>query len=107
MFIRYRRIKSSGRKPMGVKVGRLGRRWYIADPGQSIVVEPYRLQVSIVHNIRVDGKVREQIIAELGSINSWLLPAVPCPPLGGRFALFYCEHREGCVPFGELVAAQA
>lgn len=91
MFIRYRKLKSGGRRPEGVRakifcLGRCERNrwrcpltprcpWVIGmHDDDSIVMRPYRLEVSIVEKHRVEGKVRQQHVAVLGSIDEWLLP---------------------------------
>ncbi len=91
MFVRYRKLKSGGCEPEGVTaniacVGRCQQRrarykcpikprcrWHIgADEGLDLA--PYRLQVSIVENRRVDGKVRQEHVADLGSVDGYMLP---------------------------------
>lgn len=99
MFVRFRERKNDGREPEGVqasiacaRAGRCGlgkerRRigwgrtsggcpmkprcpWRIG-PG----LVPYRLLVSLVENKRVDGKVRQEHIADLGAIDGYWLSA--------------------------------
>jgi hypothetical protein len=97
MFVRFKKRKSDGRRPSGTDdaklacVGgcadrrgqRLGGgmragkgcpmkprcRWLIA--GKLV---PYRLLVALIVNRRVDGKVRQEHIADLGSIDEYMLP---------------------------------
>jgi len=86
MFVRFRKIVSDGRRPSpgGVNSklacqGHCKRRRSLKCPikprcryriGDAV---PYRLQVSIVENTRIHGKVRQEVIAELGSIDGiWL-----------------------------------
>jgi hypothetical protein len=93
MFVRYRKIVSDGQEPLGVSRGRNcpgmcrsrypsrdGRcpkkprcRWRIgllelADP-----LVPYRLHVSLAENHREAGRVRQQHVADLGSVDGWRL----------------------------------
>jgi hypothetical protein len=99
MFIRYRKLESGGRRPKGVvariachglcepfhrpgfHTRRAGQcpmkprcRWRIGADLEELALVPYRLQVSIVENRRVEGKVRQQHVADLGSIDAWLIP---------------------------------
>ena len=91
MFIRYRKLRSDGRRPEGVAAkivcrGRCQRRgwrcplqprcrWRIGpDDLEELALPPYRLQVSIVENRRVEGKVRQQHVADPGSVDAWLIP---------------------------------
>jgi hypothetical protein len=97
MFVRFRERKSDGRAPSGTDdaklacVGgcadrrgqRLGGgmragkgcpmkprcRWLIA--GKLV---PYRLLVALIENRRVNGKVKQEQIADLGSIDGYMLP---------------------------------
>jgi hypothetical protein len=39
------------------------RRWFIASQ------EPYRIKVTIVDNVRTGGKVKQEIVATLGTID--------------------------------------
>lgn len=50
-------------------------RWRIGFVGEDLELMPYRLLVSVAHNQRIAGKVRQQHIADLGSIDGHLLPA--------------------------------
>jgi hypothetical protein len=50
-------------------------RWRI-DVGDGPTVVPYRLLVSMIENVRVDGKVRQQHIADLGAIDRHALPSL-------------------------------
>jgi hypothetical protein len=94
MFVRFRERKSDGRGPSNVdaklacvgrcadrhgqRVGglRMGKgcpmkprcRWLIA--GKLV---PHRLLVALIENRRVDGKVKQEQIADLGSIDGYLL----------------------------------
>jgi hypothetical protein len=94
MFVRFRERKSDGRGPSNVdaKLACVGRcadrqgqrlgglrmgkgcpvkprcRWLI---GGKLV--PHRLLVALIENRRVDGKVRQEQIADLGSIDGYLL----------------------------------
>jgi hypothetical protein len=48
------------------------RRWFIAY-GDNQYLDPYRIKVDIVANSRVNGKVKQEIIATLGTIDAtWL-----------------------------------
>jgi hypothetical protein len=49
-------------------------RWHV-DAGDGLELEPYRLLVSLIENRRVDGKVRQEHVADLGAIDGHLLPA--------------------------------
>ena len=46
-------------------------RWRIGDDEQ---LAPYRLKVLLVENRRVNGKVKQETIAQLGSIDATWLP---------------------------------
>ena len=50
------------------------RRWFIGDKdGDGQVLEPYRVKVLLVENRRVEGKVKQEIVAMLGTIDAtWL-----------------------------------
>jgi hypothetical protein len=48
-------------------------RWRIGAVGAELALAPYRLQVELVENRRIDGKVRQEHIADLGSVDGWLL----------------------------------
>jgi hypothetical protein len=94
MFVRYRKIVSDGAEPCGAKAhrncngtcrskypSRAGRcpkkprcRWRIGLLQLPDGLVPYRLQVSIVENRRVDGKVCQEHVADLASIDGHLLP---------------------------------
>jgi hypothetical protein len=47
-------------------------RWRIG--AGEVKLQPYRLLVGIVENRRVEGKVRQEIVADLGAIDGYLLP---------------------------------
>ena len=49
-------------------------RWRIGAVGDELALAPYRLQVELVENRRVDGRVRQEHVADLGSVPGWLLP---------------------------------
>lgn len=86
MFVRFRKLSNAGFEPAGgatgaaaytweptwengwpKRHGRRRRRWTIGG------LEPYRVKVMLVENTRVAGKVRQEIIAVLGSIDAtWL-----------------------------------
>jgi hypothetical protein len=85
MFVRFRKIISDGRRPEAVITALACQdrckkrrdlkcpikprcRWRIGSAA------PYRLQVSIVENRRIEGRVYQEVIAELGSIDGYLLP---------------------------------
>lgn len=89
MFVRFRKVASDGKQPTAAKAkiackGWYGRfcydachrkprcRWLIGlDEGVDLV--PYRLNVSLVENSRATGKVKQEHIASLGSIEgAWL-----------------------------------
>jgi len=82
MFIRFRKVKSSGREPIGVHAkifwyaqSRARCRWCIsAEHDDSPRLEPYRLNVGLAENTRRDGKVKQEHVALLGSIDGYLLP---------------------------------
>jgi len=94
MFVRYRKVVSDGFEPCGVQAQRncngscrsryrscMGRcpkkprcRWRIGLLQLPDGLVPYRLQVSLIENQRDDGKVRQEHIADLGSIDGHLLP---------------------------------
>jgi hypothetical protein len=94
MFVRYRKLVSDGREPLGVMAQRNCRgmcrgrylsrtggcpkkprcRWRIgllqlADP-----LVPYRLHVSLAENRREAGRVRQEHVADLGAVDGYLLP---------------------------------
>ncbi len=79
MFVRFRKLSNAGFEPAGGAIGaavstwekgrgwRDRRRWTIGG------LEPYRIKVLLVENTRVAGKVRQEIVAVLGSIDAtWL-----------------------------------
>ena len=90
MFIRFRKINSDGKRPKAAdaKIMCAGYcqhraymecpvkprcRWRIGvDHGLRLV--PYRLNVALAENKRDDGKVRQEHIAQLGSIEAAWLP---------------------------------
>jgi hypothetical protein len=99
MFVRFQERKSDGHEPgmvsarhmcagkcpdvPGQRHGGWGRsgwgcpmrprcRWRIG-ADQGVELQPYRLLVSLVENRRVDGKVRQEHIANLGAIDGHLL----------------------------------
>ena len=82
MFIRFRKVKSGGRQPIGVRArifwyaqSNSRRRWRIsADHDDSPRLEPYRLNVGLAENTRQDGRVKQEHVALLGSIDGHLLP---------------------------------
>jgi hypothetical protein len=95
MFVRYRKITADGTQPHGVQAkinchGRCKRgrrlqcpikprcRWRIGleivDDAMALALVPYRLQVSLIENHRRDGRVRQEHIADLGTIPGHLLP---------------------------------
>src|SRR6516164_7516010 len=94
MSVRYRKIVSDGTEPCGVaaqrncngscrsryrsRVGRCPRkprcRWRIGMLQLPDGLVPYRLKVSIIENRRVDGKVRQEHVADLGTIDGHMLP---------------------------------
>jgi len=88
MFIRFRKISSDGKRPKAVAariacVGYCQHRVYKQCPmkprcrwriGQEEQLAPYRLKVILVENKRVNGKVKQETIAVLGSIEGALLP---------------------------------
>jgi hypothetical protein len=73
-----RTIDARGRSPMcppAHTVPARGRwRWRIGPPGGAELV-PHRLLVALIENRRVDGKVRQAHVAELGAIDGHLLSA--------------------------------
>jgi hypothetical protein len=91
MFVRYRKLSSDGRAPLGVTAARNCPgickrrrnfhcpkkprcRWRIgllrlADP-----LVPYRLHVSLAENRREAGRVRQEHVADLGTVDGYLLP---------------------------------
>ena len=99
MFVRFREHKNDGREPEGMQASiacarpgqcHLGQERRRAGGGMRTTtgcpmkprcgwriegVVPYRLQVSLVENKRVDGKVRQEHIADLGAIDGYMLPS--------------------------------
>ena len=87
MFIRFRKITSDGKQPKAVHariscVGYCQHRIYKQCPmkprcrwriGHEEQRAPYRLKVVLVENKRVNGKVKQETIAVLGSIEAALL----------------------------------
>ena len=90
MFVRFRKLPCDGFRPFGVADTRIACRrpwrgtacrghchakprcrWRIGRDEQLV---PYRLKVMLVENRRVNGKVKQEIIAVLGSIEATLLP---------------------------------
>ncbi len=88
MFIRFRKITSDGKQPKAVHariscVGYCQHRIYKQCPmkprcrwriGHEEQRAPYRLKVVLVENKRVNGKVKQETIAVLGSIEATSLP---------------------------------
>jgi len=91
MFIRYRKLSPmagswNASRPRSLVAGWCQRRrgwrcplkprcrWRIGADLDELAVVPYRLQVSIVENRRVEGKVRQQHLFDLGSVDAWLIP---------------------------------
>jgi hypothetical protein len=95
MFVRYRKLTADGIKPHGVHAkinckGRCYRRRYlqcplkprcrwrigleVVDDAIALALVPYRVQVSLIENRREDGRVRQEHIADLGSVDGCLLP---------------------------------
>jgi len=86
MFIRFRKSRSDGREPLAVSAKlihardwqhgarRPRARWRIGyEEGLKLI--PYRLHVTIADNRRIGGKVKQEHVADLGSIDGVLLPA--------------------------------
>src|SRR6266568_2202245 len=93
MFARLRKLSNAGFRPQAVATGEAVRlcrrpeletrgpcqdnchakprcRWAISADRR---LEPYRLKVTLVESVRVNGRVRQQTVASLGSINAtWL-----------------------------------
>ena len=95
MFVRFQERNNDGRRPDFVwadLVYTTGRRrhWRIGSDG--VELQPYRLVVSLIENRRVDGKVRQEHIANVAAIDGHLLsgfyagvdPAVVNATLAGR-----------------------
>jgi hypothetical protein len=93
MFVRFRERKSGGARPALVQAQVLCRggcmnryghravcfmkprcRWHIGTE-HDLELEPYRLLVSIIENRRVDGKIQQEHIADLGAVDGHLMPA--------------------------------
>src|ERR1017187_370375 len=94
MFLRFRERNSDGRQPLCPDAriicerparkhhGAMGHcpmrprcRWRIgAGVTEDIWLVPYRLLVSLVETRRIDGKVRQECVADLGAIDGHLLP---------------------------------
>ena len=95
MFVRFRKLSNDGFEPAAAaplslilgapkpnafftwerRPGRRRRRhWFIADNKDDAErLTPYRIKVTLVENTRVDGKVKQEIVAVLGSIDAtWL-----------------------------------
>ena len=91
MFVRFRKLPNGGFRPRGIafEATAIGCRnpyyqcnnhcrmkprcrWYI---GKEEKLEPYRLKAILVENKRVNGKVKQETIAVLGSIDA-LIQAV-------------------------------
>jgi hypothetical protein len=90
MFVRFRERKSGGIRP--TKILCEGRcmhasyrpnqchmrprcRWHIGvDQGLEDKLEPYQLLVDLIDNRRVDGKVKQEHIAALGTVEGYLMP---------------------------------
>jgi hypothetical protein len=81
VFVRFRKIPNGARRPLGIRPeaiswtrpdgwrGKTHRRWVIGKDGR----EPYRIKVLLLENKREDGKVRQEIVAALGSFDAvWL-----------------------------------
>ena len=97
MFVHFKKRDSGGIRPSFVDARRTCLRWFAtkgesrckqhcvwktgncrwviyAGPERSL--KPYRLYVSLVENNRVNGKVVQSHIAQLGSIDGYLLPSI-------------------------------
>jgi hypothetical protein len=92
MFVRFRKVPNGGFQPQhtadgvaqlqcAAPYGRVCReschrhprcRWAIQVPGSS-PLEPYRLKVLLIENTRINGKVKQSLVATLGSIDATLL----------------------------------
>ena len=94
MFVRFRKLRNNGVMPFAARAGaavfrwesrcetispgwvqhrRNQRRWVIGPKGPGLELVPYRIKVMLVENTRVEGKVKQEIIAVLGSMNAtWL-----------------------------------
>jgi hypothetical protein len=93
MFVRFRKVSNGGFAPRTAKTKAAARlcrrreldiygpckgrckakprcRWAI---GEGRCLEPYRLKVMLVENVRVNGRVKQETVATLGSIDAtWL-----------------------------------
>lgn len=90
MFIRFRKITSDGRRPEAAHAkimcaGYCQHRSYMQCPvkprcrwrigvDQGLKLVPYRLNIAMAENRRADGTVRQEHIAQLGSIEAAWLP---------------------------------
>jgi hypothetical protein len=94
MFVRYRKLTADGIQPRGVHAKiycqggchhRRGRhylqcpfkprcRWRIGLGVVDDALVPYRLQVSLIENRREGGWVRQEHIADFGTVDGYLLP---------------------------------
>jgi hypothetical protein len=87
MFVRFRRLPNGGDRPIAAredaikwqwveisgKRRRRYRRWVIGRGNGGQWLEPYRLKVTLIENTRINGKVKQEIVAVLGSIDAtWL-----------------------------------
>jgi hypothetical protein len=97
VFVRFRERHNDGRRPNHVAVytvpSRRRWRWRIGhESGVELV--PYRLLVALVENQRVDGKIRQTYIADLGSIDGHLLSGfyAALEPANVNAILSYGEH---------------
>ena len=92
MFVRFRKLPSGGFRPIAAALGasfiacrnpwnripcwghcqaKPRCRWRV---GEDEKLEPYRLKVVLVENRRVNGRVKQETIAVLGSIEATWLP---------------------------------
>jgi hypothetical protein len=80
MFVRFRKIPNDGRRPRAVRPEasfwirprewRQHRRWVI---GKEERRQPYRLKVMLIENTRANGKVKQEMVASLGTFDAtWL-----------------------------------
>jgi hypothetical protein len=78
MFVRFQERNNDGRRPKMVPArlawvdGKRRSRWRIG-VDQGAKLQPYRLLVSVIENRRVEGKVRQEHIADLGAIDGHLV----------------------------------
>jgi hypothetical protein len=76
MFVRFQERNNDGRRPKMVSAcltwvaGKRRSRWRIG-VDQGAELQPYRLLVSVIENRRVEGKVRQEHIADLGATISF------------------------------------